>query len=177
MEALTRIGEAYLVGSLVSELMTHREIDIAVNAGPHFGPSDAFSLCSALSGRVTIQNVAIADERSDASIPRRDRRLHLGLEVLHRDEVWALDLSLFTHDAHKNVAEWHDRLRATLTREQRLVILRIKHELQQSDSYPGGLAVYTAVLDHRASDIADFQRIYTSRKSNDEPLCVVTAPL
>lgn len=162
MEALARLGEVHLVGSVVSELMTHREIDIAVNAGPDFGPSDAFALCAALSDELSITNVEIVDGRNDLSVPERDRRLHLTLQALHGDQLWVLDLSLFTHDAHKNVADWHDRLRATLTREQRRSILRIKHELQGAHSYPGGLAIYTAVLEYQVADTAEFLRVHAS---------------
>src|SRR4029453_11841944 len=59
------------------------------------------------------------------------------------------DLSCWLHDLHGHVADWHRRVRDTITDQQRLAVLRIKDVWHRLPSYPdevSGWEVYTAVL-------------------------------
>jgi hypothetical protein len=56
---------------------------------------------------------------------------------------------VWLRDLHGQVADWHARLRDTITDEQRLAVLRIKDVWHRLPSYPeqvSALEVYTAVL-------------------------------
>ena len=60
-----------------------------------------------------------------------------------------LDLSVWLRDLHGHVADWHMRLRATITDPQRLAVLGIKDIWHRLPSYPdevSGWEIYTAVL-------------------------------
>jgi hypothetical protein len=62
---------------------------------------------------------------------------------------WRIDLSVFLRDLHGHVAAWHERLRATISDQQRLAVLRIKDVWHRLPSYPdqvSGWELYTAVL-------------------------------
>jgi hypothetical protein len=62
---------------------------------------------------------------------------------------WRIDLSVFLRDLHSHVADWHTRLRDTITDEQRLAVLRIKDVWHRLPSYPdevSGWEIYSAVL-------------------------------
>jgi hypothetical protein len=62
---------------------------------------------------------------------------------------WRVDLSVWLRDLHGQVADWHLRLRDTITDEQRLAVLRIKDVWHRLPDYPdagGGWQIYTAVL-------------------------------
>jgi hypothetical protein len=162
LDEIRHVGEAHLVGSVVSQLMTHREIDITVAAGSAYGPSEALALAATLARRCEVVDVVLADERSDASVAERDRRLHLQMGVRHAGDRWELDISLFALDAHENVAEWHQNLRSSLTPEQRRAILRIKSDLVATADYPGGLAIYNAVLNNAVTQTEEFLAAQTA---------------
>jgi hypothetical protein len=56
---------------------------------------------------------------------------------------------VWLRDLHGHVADWHARLRDTITDEQRLAVLRIKDVWHRLPSYPdevGAWEIYTAVL-------------------------------
>jgi hypothetical protein len=56
---------------------------------------------------------------------------------------------VWLRDLHAHVADWHVRLRDTITDEQRLAVLRIKDVWHRLPSYPdevSGWEIYTAVL-------------------------------
>jgi hypothetical protein len=64
---------------------------------------------------------------------------------------WRIDLSVWLRDLHRQVADWHLRLRDTISDEQRLAVLRIKDVWHRLPSYPdavSGWEIYTAVLRH-----------------------------
>ncbi|MVA74983.1 hypothetical protein GC722_02915 [Auraticoccus sp. F435] len=72
--------------------------------------------------------------------------------------VWTLDISLILHDEHADVAAWHRELRARLTPGQRRTILAVKTALREGPDYPGGLAVYTAVLEEGVASVEELSR-------------------
>jgi hypothetical protein len=79
----------------------------------------------------------------------RDERYHLPFELDAGQGRWRIDLSVWLRDLHGHVADWHTRLRDTITDEQRLAVLRIKDVWYRLPSYPdevGGWEIYTAVL-------------------------------
>jgi hypothetical protein len=64
-------------------------------------------------------------------------------------DVLELLRSVWLRDLHAHVADWHARLRDTITGDQRLAVLRIKHVWHRLPSYPdqvSGWDIYTAVL-------------------------------
>jgi hypothetical protein len=79
----------------------------------------------------------------------RDERYHVPFDLDIGQGRWRIDLSVWLRDLHGHVADWHTRLRATITDEQRLAVLRIKDVWHRLPSYPdevSGWEIYTAVL-------------------------------
>jgi hypothetical protein len=149
-------------GSFVSGLMAWPELDVMLLGGPSFAPADVLAL---LRRAVEIPGVTGFDSRDDRGPrsptgERRDERYHVGLAL--RD--WQIDLSIWLHDDHANVTEWHVALAERITPDQRLAVLRIKDVWHRRPEYPGevsGLEIYTAVLDHGVRTPAQFEQWLT----------------
>jgi hypothetical protein len=144
------IGPVLLTGSYVSGLMTWPELDVMLLARPDFSPHDMLGLLRRV---VDLQGVTGFDYRDERGAKRptehiRDERYHVGITVDRDDEPWHIDLSVWLHDIHANVTEWHEQLRDDITPEQRAAVLLIKDVWHRRPEYPdqvGGLDVYTAV--------------------------------
>ena len=79
----------------------------------------------------------------------RDERYHVPFDLDAGQGRWRIDLSVWLRDLHGHVADWHVRLRDTITDQQRLAVLRIKDVWHRLPSYPdevSGWEIYTAVL-------------------------------
>ncbi|MEV4312203.1 hypothetical protein [Actinocrispum sp. NPDC049592] len=155
------IGPGLMTGSYVSRLMTWPELDMMVLVGPDFTPEDVLGLMARLVGLPGVVGLDYADERGlrCPTEHRRDERFHVGVKIEHGATTWSVDLSLWLHDLHTNVTEWHDRLRDTITPEQREAVLWIKDVWHRRPEYPaevGGLDVYTAVCEGGVRTPAEF---------------------
>ncbi|MFI5912402.1 hypothetical protein [Dactylosporangium sp. NPDC051541] len=147
-------GAVLLAGSYVSGLMVHPEVDVMVHAGPGFEPGRVLEWVVARPG---VLGVDYRDERGPRSPTGtlRDERYHVEVTVDFHGRAWRLDLTLWLHDPHANVTEWHERLRDRLTGAQRLAILRVKDWWHGRRGYQGQL-VYSAVLDGGVRTVAEF---------------------
>ena len=146
------LGPPMPTGSFVSGLMVWRDLDLMVLGGPDFGPAQVLALIGRALDMPGLSGFDYADERSFAV---RDQRHHLALRL----GAWRIDLSVWLNHDHAQATEFHERLRDTLTPEQRLIILRIKDAWHRRPEYPdevSGFEVYTAVLDHGVRTPAEF---------------------
>jgi hypothetical protein len=144
------VGPVLIVGSFVSELMSWRDLDVGLLAGDGFSPSDVLDLLKrvvALPGFVGSYH----DERGrrcptgEAS----DERYHVPFDLDAGQGRWRIDLSIWLRDLHGHVGAWHERLRDTITDQQRLAVLRIKDVWHRLPDYPdqvSGWEIYSAVL-------------------------------
>jgi hypothetical protein len=149
LERLRPLGALMPTGSFVSGLMVWRDLDVMLLGGPAFGVSQVLELIQRVAGLPGLTGFACADERGGRSPTgeRRDERFHVTLTV----GQWRVDLSVWLHDDHANVTEYHRELAASLTDAQRLTILRIKDVWHRRPEYPdsvGGIDIYTAVLEY-----------------------------
>jgi len=147
------MGPPLVAGSYVSGLMSWRDLDIMVLAGPDFSPSDVLRLLTRFVEVPGVVSFAYSDERGPRSPTGqvRDERYHVPVTLLRDGGEWRIDLSIWLHDAHANVTAWHEDLRDRITPEQRGAVLRIKDVWHRLPSYPdevSGQDIYAAVLDH-----------------------------
>jgi hypothetical protein len=151
------IGPPQVTGSFVSGLMVWRDLDVMVLGGADFAPQDVLALLGRALALPGLTGFDYADERGDRSPTgeQRDERYH----VAARLGRWRFDLSIWLYDDHAHVTAFHERLRTSLTGDQRLTILRIKDEWHRRPEYPdevSGFEIYTAVLDHGIRTPAEF---------------------
>jgi hypothetical protein len=148
-DLLAAVGPVLTTGSFVSGLMAWPEVDVMVHSGPDFTPGDVLALMSRIVALPGVVGLEYADERGPRcpTEHRRDERYHVGIVAEHGGETWHVDLSVWLHDIHANITEWHEQLRDSVTPGQRAAILRIKDVWHRSPTYEGGLEVYTAVLE------------------------------
>lgn len=150
---LSDFGPPLFAGSFVSGLMTWRDLDIMFLGGP---TRSASQLLEGLGRLVLVPGVVglnYVDERADRSPTGevRDERYHVVATYLRPGSSWRLDLTVWLHDHHENVAAWHENLSETLAAEHRITILRIKDLWCGRAEYPdevSGFEIYTAVLEH-----------------------------
>ena len=146
---LHSLGPLAPTGSFVSGLMVWRDLDVGLLGGPSFSPHDALALLGRAVDLPGLTGFDYADERGQRSPTgeRRDERFHVTLRV----DGWRVDLSIWLHDPHTNVTDYHRHLAVSLTEEQRLTILRIKDVWHRRPEYPdevSGFDIYTAVLQY-----------------------------
>jgi hypothetical protein len=163
-------GPALPTGSVVSGLMVWRDLDVMV-LGEGLSPGDVLRLLAPLADRPGFEGLALADERGPRSPTGevRDERYHVPISWRHGDALWRIDLTVWLHDLHRNVTEWHERLRSTITPEQRTAVLRIKDAWHRRPEYPdevGGADIYSAVLDDGVRDPEGFATWLTRRASS-----------
>jgi len=146
------IGPLIATGSFVSGLMCWREVDVMVAVGEGFSPQDVLRLLTRIVERTGATAMEYYDERGPRCVTGqvRDERYHVPFTVDRAGSCWRIDLTLWLHDPHRNVTEWHEQLRERITAEQRCAVLRIKDVWHRRPEYPdqvGGLDIYTAVID------------------------------
>jgi hypothetical protein len=128
------------------------EVDVMVHAGSDFSPQDVMRLLARIVSRPGVTGLDYRDERGPRCVTGqiRDERYQVVLTVQHADRCWQVDLTLWLHDPHVSVTRWHEDLRARITAEERIAVLRIKDDWCRRPTYPhqvGGLQIYAAVLD------------------------------
>ena len=147
------IGPLAVTGSYVSELMCWRDLDVGLLAGAGYTPRAVVRLISRVVEELPgVVGFDYRDERAGRSPTgqARDERYHVPFLLERAAGTWRLDLTLWLHDLHNNVTEWHEALRDSITDEQRAAVLRIKDVWFRLPSYPdqtGGSDIYTAVVD------------------------------
>jgi hypothetical protein len=108
------VGPLLVTGSFVSGLMCWRELDVMVLAGGDFSPREVMGLLARIVRRAGVTGLEYRDERGTRCVTGqvRDERYHVTLTVEHAGRDWQIDLTLWLHDLHENVARWHEELRA-----------------------------------------------------------------
>ncbi|PJJ71588.1 hypothetical protein CLV46_1137 [Diaminobutyricimonas aerilata] len=166
LEDVLEAGPVRVMGSVVSGLMTWRDLDVAVCPGPHTTPRDVLAMIERVLRMPGVHAFDYRDERGDRSpAERRDERFHVPFDVVRDGATWRIDLSVFLLDPHEHVVAFHERLRDRLSPAERVAILRIKNEWWERADYPGGFAIYTAVLDSGVRTLTEFDDWLAARVS------------
>jgi hypothetical protein len=127
-----------VVGSYLSGLMSWRDLDICLLAGVDCSPSDVLELLKRVVELPGFAGLTFRDERGERcpTGEARDERYHVPFDLDAGHGRWRIDLSVWLRDLHGHVADWHLRLRDTITDEQRLAVLRVKDVWHRLPSYP-----------------------------------------
>jgi hypothetical protein len=160
-------GPVLPTGSVVSGLMVWRDLDVMV-LGEGLSPGDVLRRLAPLADRPGFEKLELVDERGPRSPTGevRDERYHVPITWRHGDARWRIDLTVWLHDLHRGVTEWHEELRSRITPEQRAAVLRIKDAWHRRPEYPdevGAADVYLAVLDDGVRDPEGFATWLTRR--------------
>jgi hypothetical protein len=162
------LGPLLVTGSYVSDLMCWRDLDVGLLVGADCSPRDVVRLIARIVEIPGVTAFDYRDERGERSPTAevRDERYHVPFLLDHGDGTWRVDLSLWLHDPHANVAAWHENLRDSITAEQRAAVLRIKdvwHRLPSYPDYVGGFEIYSAVIDDGVRTPDQFRRWLADR--------------
>ncbi|MFI1989220.1 hypothetical protein [Actinoplanes sp. NPDC020271] len=152
LKLLEPLGPIVPTGSYVSGLMVWRELDVMLLGGPQFNPADVLAL---LGKAVTIPGVTGFAYRDERGGEKRDERYHVTITL----GEWRVDLSIWLHDDHADVSDWHRELAGRLSDEERQAILAIKTIWHQRPEYPDevcGWDIYRAVLEDGVRTAVEF---------------------
>lgn len=152
---LGRIGRVAVIGSAATGLMVWRDLDVSVYADPAAIPAIADAVRH-LVAHPDVLDVHYADETGARSPSGTHDQRHY-VVVRYRD--WKIDLSIWTDTGPNGEFSDAAAIRARLTDETRLAILRIKDVVARGADYPdavSGIDVYDAVLNHGVRDVDGF---------------------
>jgi mannose-6-phosphate isomerase-like protein (cupin superfamily) len=161
------VGPVLVVGSYLSGLMCWRDLDVCLLAGVECSPSEVLELLKRVVVLPGFAGFTYRDERGERcpTGEPRDERYHVPFDLDAGQERWRIDLSVWLRDLHGDVADWHTRLRDTITDEQRLAVLRIKDVWHRLPTYPdevSGWEIYNAVLGDGVRTPEQFARWLTA---------------
>lgn len=152
---LGRIGRTEVIGSAATGLMVWRDLDISVYADAGATPVIADAVRH-LVAHPAVLDVHYADETGARSPSGAHDQRHY---VVVRLAEWKIDISIWTDSGPNGEFSDAAAIRARLTDETRLAILRIKDVVARRADYPeevSGIDVYDAVLNHGVRDVAGF---------------------
>lgn len=161
-EVLGRIGRVEVIGSAATGLMVWRDLDLSVYAASATTPAVADAVRH-LVANPGVLDVHYADETGPRSPSATHDQRHY---VVARYRDWKIDISIWTDTGPNGEFSDAAAIRARLTDETRLAILRIKDVWSRRDDYPdavSGIDVYDAVLNHGVRDPAGFGAHLRSR--------------
>lgn len=149
---LEPLGQIIPTGSYVSGLMVWRDLDVMLLGGPGFSPADVLALLGRVAEIAGVSAFSYLDERDGEP---RDQRYRVTITL----GEWRVDLSVWLHDDHTDVSEWHRELAGRLSDEERQAILAIKNVWHQRPEYPDevcGWDICTAVLEYGVRTAVEF---------------------
>jgi hypothetical protein len=166
------LGALAVTGSYISGLMCWRDLDVGLLVGADYSPADVMQLVSRVMELPGVIGFDYRDERGGRSPTgqAKEERYHLPFLFERGDSIWRVDLTLWLHDPHENVAAWHRSLRELITPGQRAAVLRIKDVWYRQPSYPdrvGGFEIYTAVISDGIRTPEQFRRWLATRGLSD----------
>lgn len=150
-----RLGETFVGGSYLLDLMVWRDLDLYIKA-PDVSISDFFSLGAEVTERFGAWKSFFTDNR--AGDPRG---LYWGIrlgdprEGAWKFDIWAVDAARFD-DVVQQAGKFVDRL----TAESRDAILQIKEKYWDDPRYRGTITsatIYAAVIDSGVRTVAEFE--------------------
>ncbi len=144
-----------LIGSVLSGLMTIRDIDVMFDA-PDSTATAVLTGLATLAQRVDVRAIDFRDERSDRrpTPAITDERFYAVLKV---DGLWKVDLTFWLHVVDRPQVPEALRLRDA-PEHQRLTILRLKHECPDYPDTISGSDIYAAVLKYGVQTVDELLR-------------------
>ena len=147
--AFPTFGPPQVVGSVLSGLITYRDLDVTFTA-PAATASEVLRGLATIANRPGLLAADFRDERADRrpTPAITDERFYAVL--IHH--TWKIDLTFWLHDIPRPHVTEATRLRAATT-DQKLAILHLKHTHPGYPDEIGGTDIYTAVLDHNVRTV------------------------
>lgn len=157
-----RADAVEVVGSVTTDLMTRRDIDITCC----LQPLTAEPLIQIANKIIQILPVGRLTYINPSVIPWEDYKVGLfcGISVkLSPKVIWNLDIWAYAPEDYNTILKTHHRLAARLAASDRLILLRLK-----SACHVHSRQIYDAVLNHGVMDVEGFQR-YLETYANNQP--------
>lgn len=157
---LNRYAPAKMVGSVVTGLMTWRDIDIEVPK--LISKSEVLDAIAPIWEQSSILECNLGDNRHKER-PNAPSGFYVGLKykkvMEHEEVVWKIDIWFLdpSQQSQELNTEW---IQARLTPENRQIILAIKNVLAQHPSYRKqiySVDIYNTVFEHDVRSIEDFK--------------------
>jgi hypothetical protein len=161
----------HVVGSYALELMVWRDLDLILDA-PGISLEEFFDIGRKITLALAPWKMFFTDNRDHAG-GRYPRGLYWGIRLGDIAQgAWKIDLWAFEPEETRSKVDDCRRLRHRLNHLNRLRILDLKSQLWRDPRYRDEITsqdIYDAVLDHRASSVADVWA-YVQRRQAQESM-------
>ena len=163
---LEQYAPIHVVGSYALELMVWRDLDVLMDA-PGITVEEFFDLGKSITAALRPWKMFFTNNRDHEGAPD-PRGLYWGIRLGDiKMGAWKIDLWAFEpEDARQKILEC-EHLKARLTQQSRLTILRLKSQLWRDARYRDQVTsqdIYDAVLEHEARNLADFWTYVRSKQ-------------
>ncbi|MFC5261369.1 hypothetical protein ACFPJ1_04535 [Kribbella qitaiheensis] len=156
--AFPTFGPPQLVGSVLSGLITYRDLDVTFTA-PAATASEVLHGLATIATRPGLLTADFRDERADRrpTPAITDERFYAVLT----HHTWKIDLTFWLHDIPRPHVAEATSLRAAPT-DQKQAILHLKHTHPDYPHKLTGTDIYTAVLNHGVCTVDDLTEYLAS---------------
>ena len=163
---LQTYGPARVNGSFVLNLMTWRDLDLAVQLPHAHDVLTFFSLGQHIARRFPILKMSFSNQYLRPDTPF-DHGLYWGIRLLHQQEVWKVDLWGYGPDEYPSHLAEFETLQRSLAMANRRLILRIKNDACRLPSYRQALTsmqIYEAVTNAGVQTVDEFYAWHAYRQ-------------
>lgn len=183
IQACEPFGEVFVGGSVQSELMVWRDIDVYIGVTGEFDIDAPLAINEFLIKSLGVTSSQFADTRANVGVnpsgmvgkqPKDSRKGLRGFYVGGaagalkmggwKFDIWFVDQSMF-----ETVRQDSERLATRLTEEERLAILRLKEPFRANGTFLGGyvksVMVYESVLNGGVRSVEEFEAYAAAKQS------------
>lgn len=156
---LQSYGPAGVIGSYALDLMTWPDLDLNVRLRHELDVPTFFAIGSRIVTTFQVAKMSYSNQSVRTDVPF-DRGLFWGIRLLHRGQIWKLDLWGYGEEDYRASGERFERLRKRLEQADRLAILRIKDVMCREANYRtevSSIQIYEAVLKEGVETVEGFR--------------------
>lgn len=154
VEILSKYGQVNFTGSYKLDLMYKKDVDISL-INNNLSVENFTQLGKELIDKLNTPSVYYRNTRITPVENRPENSLYWGIKT----DDWFIDLWGMSVEIYERAEKYIEEIKSQLTKENRLIILRLKNEFIKKKSYGisfNSRELYDAVLNHKVKDSEHF---------------------
>ena len=154
VEILSKYGQVNFTGSYKLDLMYKKDVDISL-INNNLSVENFTQLGKELIDKLNTPIVYYRNTRITPVENRPENSLYWGIKT----DDWFIDLWGMSVEIYERAEKYIEEIKSQLTKENRLIILRLKNEFIKKKSYGisfNSRELYDAVLNHKVKDSEHF---------------------
>ncbi|OGH47816.1 MAG: hypothetical protein A3A51_03875 [Candidatus Levybacteria bacterium RIFCSPLOWO2_01_FULL_39_10] len=160
-EQFSKLGKIVIGGSLISGLMTWRDIDIGVEVENMPSKNDLSNLFTSLLSNSKILQLNYSDNTELINL-HHPKGIYFGIKYQkEKEKIWKIDLWFISPEDNQQSIEDLKWLQQKITQETKMIILSIKNEIDTDPRYKKSIFsidIYKAVIENGVKDLEAFKK-------------------